>query len=897
LGIFDYIQSHPLCTKKILSYLRLFCFNCSRLIFTEDKLQSLGQRVTVPTLLEIAEKSINVCPHQECKKMLPEYNFDEDRFYYANKEGTKYPLSNDELFRIFDDIREVDVKLLNLDDRWIHPRNCLIRTLPVSPPSTRPYAFSGDNPGHDDLTLKYIDIIRINNKLKNTVGEKNKQDVVDILAYHIRTLMDNTKGKAKDNQQKRPIKCFKKRLTGKQGLIRGNIEAKRANLNGRTVVGPEALGHVNELVVPIEISKTLTVPVLVTKDNMDWCQSLINQGKVNYVKRGKRNHDLKTKRKETDFSFGPWDRVQRGSAVLKPYYSSLDGKPFELQNGDIILRNGERIEYVQTTQFVCKPGDVIERHMQNGDWVILNRQPTLWKGSMQAKQVRILPGKTFRFNLACTQAFNADYDGDEMNIHLPQSENAISECRELLTLEETFISSQDSKPMVTIKQDTMSGAFRISYGTVKIPKHVFFDVLSWIDTKRVIEKTAHIKRILSDKKSSEPVSKQIKTQIAHTESLIKRAKTEDTRQRHREIIKKLQEQLLTQGSDSVSDAEFYTGHNLLSFLLPNDFDYTNSKNIVSPDKKPVVIERGVFLSGTLTKESLGNVSGSLIHHLSKDYGNKLACDFISELQIFINIWLATYGLTVSLEDCLPSNLNYIESQVNKTILEAYAVMESEQDPEMRELKVSAALNKASGIGQKLASDALKENNNMVIMIKSGSKGSWMNIAQVTGLVGQQFITAQRIQKMWGGRTTSHFRRCGYLSSSPDFVDEKNQTQEQKLEDAIHLLQSRGFIMNPYFKGLTPLEYFFHLGAGREGIVDSATKTATTGYIQRRITKMMEDLKINYLGCVETATNRIIQFSYGGDGLAADKLIATKQGYSLIDISHVVDKLNKDVEHS
>jgi DNA-directed RNA polymerase beta' subunit len=411
---------HPLCTKKILQYLRLFCFHCSRLVFTEDRLEILGKRTSLTVILELIEKSVNVCPHSECKKMLPEFTFDDDKFYYCNKDGSKYPLNNEQIWNIFDNVRECDISLLNLDSNWVHPRNCLIQILPVIPPCARPYVTSGDAQGYDDLTLKYIDIIKTNKKCQTVIGEKMKADVLEVLSFHIRTLMDNTKGKARDSSQKRPIKCFKKRLTGKQGLIRGNIEGKRANLNGRTVVGPEALGHVNELVIPYEVSKILTVPEIVTENNIEYCQKLVDDGKVNYVKRNKKNHDLKTKRKENEYQFGPWDRVYRNGVYLKPYEMSLSVKAdpykrmgyedFKLQSGDVLYRGEEKIEYISPSRFMLKAGDVIERQLKNGDWLILNRQPTLWKGSMQAKQVRILPGKTFRFNLACTQAYNADYD-------------------------------------------------------------------------------------------------------------------------------------------------------------------------------------------------------------------------------------------------------------------------------------------------------------------------------------------------------------------------------------------------------------------------------------------------------------------------------------------------------
>lgn len=409
-----------------------------------------------------------------------------------------------------------------------------------------------------------------------------------------------------------------------------------------------------------------------------------------------------------------------------------------------------------------------------------------------------------------------------MNIHPAQSPAAIAELQQMLTMDECFISVQDSKPMVTIKQDTMSGCYKLTYGKIKIDKPTFFDILSWLDMSRVEKKTNHIKFILAGKNKESSNLSQHKSEIAHLETLIKRAKTEETKQRHRKKIEEIKR--LMKGPE-IKEEDFFTGHNLLSYLLPDDFEYycnnkTPDGEPISPLGDAVVIERGVLLSGTLNKDAIGNISGSLIHCLSKDYGNKVAAEFVSELQIFINLWLTGVGITVSLEDCVPTKLDKIESEMNKAILEAYNAMEDEKDEELKEQKISFALNKTLNIGQKIAKDALTKENNMVIMIRSGSKGNWYNISQVTGLVGQQFVSAARLPKMWGGRTLPHFRRCGFLTQSPDTtLQRENLTESEKLKDAIHLFQSRGFILSPYYKGLSPTEYFFHACGGREGLVD------------------------------------------------------------------------------
>ena len=324
-------------------------------------------------------------------------------------------------------------------------------------------------------------------------------------------------------------------------------------------------------------------------------------------------------------------------------------------------------------------------------------------------------------------------------------------------------------------------------------------------------------------------------------------------------------------------------------ILPDDFEYI-ANNGASKDGKPVVVTRGVLISGTLDKMAIGSSSGSLIHHIAKDYGYKKACDFVSYYQILINNWLIHHGYTISLDDCIPKNTDIIESEMNRCLLKAVAEMRTENDEELLENKITGILNEATTVGQKIAKESLDNKNNMVRIILSGAKGNFFNITQVTGAVGQQNVNGSRIVPTCNGRTLPHYKN--YPKNIIEICESEGKDPLPILKV---MFESRGFVKNSYFKGLTPQEYFFHAAGGREGVLDTALKTANTGYIQRKMIKMVEDLKFGYTGVVTNSKDSIIEFMYGEDNMDASRLIKTSEGLSFVDINHLNDKLNAEIE--
>lgn len=407
---------HPIQTKLILKYLQVFCKNCYNLIIDKEResllnFTKLKKEAKLNAIYEESEK-IFVCPH--CSNAIPKYFNNEDSYFmkFSKTEQKPYKLSYVDIHNIFTNIDEKQFKLCGYDDPRLHPRNLIISNLLVLPPCTRPYVLNGDQSCHDDLTYKYIDIIKVNNKIKETGFETTRNSLVDALYFHIKTLFDNSKGKSRESSNKRPIKCIKSRLKGKTGQIRNNLQGKRCDFNGRSVITAEVNCMADEIVLPTEFAKKLTYPVTVNALNIEECKTLLANDKIVGIKRG-------DKKFETDFAcFTRGFKVQEDDEIIRDgktttvwLYEHTKDKKFELQEGDIVVRDGvyhQNIVPPKRKNFELKIGDVVERHMKDGDLVVLNRQPTLWKGSMRAKKVKIRPGKTIRFALSSTQAYNAD---------------------------------------------------------------------------------------------------------------------------------------------------------------------------------------------------------------------------------------------------------------------------------------------------------------------------------------------------------------------------------------------------------------------------------------------------------------------------------------------------------
>lgn len=319
----------------------------------------------------------------------------------------------------------------------------------------------------------------------------------------------------------------------------------------------------------------------------------------------------------------------------------------------------------------------------------------------------------------------------------------------------------------------------------------------------------------------------------------------------------------------------FTGKGVISMFLPRDFIY-EQKNDACPLEPIVKIWKGVLYEGTLNKENLGSSYNSLIHIINKEYGPEEVSRFIDCIQFVTNEWNLINAFTVGLGDCIVTNATKqqeIQDVIKKCYIEAEGIKSTTTHPGIMEMRINATLSKAKDIGLRIAKDSLTVDNNFLSTVISGSKGDFFNIAQITGLLGQQNLRGQRVPLFLnhGRRTLPHYP-FGEMPPEMEY-------------------ESRGFVASSFIHGLNPREFYFHAMSGREGISDTAMGTATSGYMQRRIVKLTEDIKIQYDGTVRDVPGNIYQLSYGECGLDPTCTVKVKNLQQSCDITRLVDRLN------
>lgn len=413
---------NPIHSELIKKYLQLICRNCNHCIYNEEIIHMKGfDRYNGMSRLDKLYKdseNLNNCYH--CSSAVPKYKEDKDnegkyRRVFKKIKDSVYIVSYKEIHDMFKNLSDKDFEVMGFKDKRIHPRNLILEAIPVLPICARLPLFNKGELQHDDLTNKYLDIIKVNDKIRETTNDFAREKYIDSLAFNIKILMDNTKKKCRDKNSNRVFKSIKHRINGKQGRLRQNIQGKRCDFNARTVITAEANGKADEVVIPDVIAKELTYPVNVNKLNIEECRKLLEQGSVKtIIESNGKCIRVDWLMQSGTITLYPSDIIERDDKKFSvEQYEWKNKKQFKLLQGDRVFREGKEIKDIvirQPRKIELKEGQIIERHLKDGDIVLLNRQPTLWKGSMRAKKVKIRPGKTFRFSLCSTSAFNADFD-------------------------------------------------------------------------------------------------------------------------------------------------------------------------------------------------------------------------------------------------------------------------------------------------------------------------------------------------------------------------------------------------------------------------------------------------------------------------------------------------------
>ncbi|SGZ57442.1 CIC11C00000004322 [Sungouiella intermedia] len=687
----------------------------------------------------------------------------QNKSFDENEQPERRLLTPSEILSVLRHISAEDCQMMGFNEDYARPEWMLITVLPVPPPPVRPsIAFNDTARGEDDLTFKLADILKANINVQRLEMDGSPQHVISefeaLLQFHVATYMDNDIAGQPQALQKtgRPIKSIRARLKGKEGRLRGNLMGKRVDFSARTVISGDPNLDLDQVGVPLSIARTLSYPEIVTPYNIHRL--------TEYVRNGPNEHP-------------------GAKYVIRDTGDRIDLR-YNKRAGDIALQYGWKVE----------------RHLMDDDPVLFNRQPSLHKMSMMAHRVKVMPYSTFRLNLSVTSPYNADFDGDEMNLHVPQSSETRAELSQICAVPLQIVSPQSNKPVMGIVQDTLCGIRKMTLRDTFIDYEQVMNMLYWIPNwDGVIPPPAVIK-----------------------------------------------------------PKPLWTGKQLLSMAIPKGIHlqrFDDGRDMLSPKDKGILIVDGEIIFGVVDKKTVGATGGGLIHTVMREKGPKVCAQLFSSIQKVVNYWLLHNGFSIGIGDTIAdketmknvtTTIQEAKQKVQEIIMDAQLNrLEPEPGMTLRESfehNVSRVLNQARDTAGRSAEMNLKDLNNVKQMVTSGSKGSFINISQMSACVGQQIVEGKRIPFGFGDRTLPHFTKDDY---SPE---------------------SKGFVENSYLRGLTPQEFFFHAMAGREGLIDTAVKTAETGYIQRRLVKALEDIMVHYDGTTRNSLGDIIQFVYGEDGM-------------------------------
>ncbi|MBS3063164.1 MAG: DNA-directed RNA polymerase subunit A' [Candidatus Diapherotrites archaeon] len=779
--------------KRTEILLHATCQGCGRIVLPDEKLEQfkpfLGSDVDIGKRINAKTKKVKKCPH--CSFERGQIFLDKPTNFFLNKERI-YPT---QIRDWLEKIPNKDLEFFGYTAERIRPEWFVLTALPVPPITIRPsITLESGIKSEDDLTHKLVDIIRINLRLKDNIEAGAPQliieDLWDLLQYHVTTYFDNNTAGVPPAKHRsgRALRTLVQRLKGKKGRFRYNLTGKRVNFAARSIITPDPHIGIHELGVPQEVADDLTVPENVTAENIEDMRKLIN---------------------ETD----------NATYIIRP--TGMRKKVTPLNKEEVTKE--------------LEPNFKVERKMKNGDIVLFNRQPSLHRLSMLAHQARVMPGKTFRLNPIVCKPYNADFDGDEMNMHVPQTEEGKTEARELMYAPNQVISPRYGAPVIILDEDGVTAAFLMTYRTTRFS----------------------------------------------------RAQT----------MKYFQ----LMGLDELPKPDMgkaYSGKLIFSQLLPKDLNLAYDTKLHSmlratgvckecdglncPHDAYVVIENGVVKKGVVDAASLGEGKGRIVDNLARHYPSEVITRFYNLFSRISSEFISQTGVTVGLDEFdISSDLKrYKDNAIKEELVVAEELVKKfkggtlEHIPgrtlvesfEIQMMRLGARIK--NKVEKKLIEDRIKPfvegrpTKNSIAMIISGSRGSVVNVTNISGFWGQAAVRE--------GRPKKGFRNRLIAANKKGDVG----------------VFAGGFIQNNFMDGMLPKEYFYHAMGGRQGEVDTGVSTKVSGYLYRRLANALKDLVVNNDETVRTADKNIVQYAYGDDGVFPGKSLKGKA----VDIEYALKKL-------
>lgn len=664
---------------------------------------------------------------------------------------------------------------------------------------------SGTGAPQDDMEMQRLKLIT--DKLPGTDAGSKLHLAWNSLQVAINAVFDSELDRL--NASKAP--GIKQILEKKEGLFRKHMMGKRVNYAARSVISPDPYIGVEEIGVPLVFAKRLSYPEPVNDRNVADLRRAVANGPDVYP-----GALLVEKEDGSVIRLDPTSRVQR-EAVAKQLLT-----PSEVHRR--VLRR-------------CK---TVHRHLRTGDMLLLNRQPTLHKPSIMAHRARVLPGeKTLRLHYANCKCYNADFDGDEMNAHFPQSEPARAEAEHIANVNSQYLVPKDGTPLSGLIQDHVVG------GSLLTVRGRFFDRDDYNELVFGALPTVRDRVKLLPPAIRKPTALWTGKQVLST--VLINCVPRDVPPPTVEGTSKIPAKVLG-GEENLSEAR-------------------------------VVIRDGELLSGILDKAHYGPTQFGLVHVCYELYGGATSSLVLTAFARLFTHYLQLHaGFTLGIEDILVTEKADGKRKriMRRARAEGDAVAEralgaaketsgeelrgrlqdahlARDDRRMKELDAAAKSHTDevnNRINKVCIPDGLLKkfpSNNLQLMVQSGAKGGLVNCMQISCLLGQIELEGRRVPLMPSGRTLPSFLP---YDTSP---------------------RAGGFVDGRFLTGIRPQEFFFHCMAGREGLVDTAVKTSRSGYLQRCLVKHLEGLMVCYDQTVRDSDGSVVQFQYGEDGLDVLKM--------------------------
>ncbi|AAZ13273.1 DNA-directed RNA polymerase I largest subunit [Trypanosoma brucei brucei TREU927] len=586
----------------------------------------------------------------------------------------------------------------------------------------------------------------------------------------------------------------------KEGLFRMNMMGKRVNQACRSVISPDPFVEPNEVLLPRPLARALSFPEQVT---------CFAPARMNLLKHCVVN--------------GP--RKYPGATHIELRHANG-----EIRSVDLNVPEQTRRQHAARFFAMAQSGVtlIVYRHILNGDRVIFNRQPTLHKPSMMGYRVKVLSGsKTIRFHYVNGNSFNADFDGDEMNVHVPQSIETRAEVETLMDANINYLVPTSGRPIRGLIQD------HVAAGVLVTLRDKFFDHSTFVqlvyngvgpyiqeNVGITLAELIPIPAILMPRPMW--TGKQLISVMVRFSSGLSAAS---------DCGREIEGGITLKGTSQIQPSAF-------DRIPAGSCDAVRVKSGAVVDST-VMFANSELITGFMCKKQLGASNMSAPHHVYELYGPHRTGQLFAAFGRVLLLALRKEGLSLAMDDMF-----LVDEERRCDLLRKLDDIALDV-PDEEATAAPMIADYATKIQQEFVPQRMLvpfPKNHLLLMTISGAKGSNLNATQMSLQLGQQLFDGLRVKRMNSSKTLPSF-----------FTNEKRA-------------RSFGFAMGSFASGIRPAEYTIHAMAGRDGLIDTAVKTSRSGHLQRCLIKGLESLVVHWDRTVRDSNGSVIQFMYGGDGL-------------------------------